>query len=45
MIGGKVFKFQEKTVVLPGVENCSRKNSYIQVGLENRSHICVGSKP
>jgi hypothetical protein len=40
--GGKLFKFLEKAMVLSGGKNCSRNNSYIQVGLENRSDICVG---
>ena len=39
---GKLFNSAEKPAVLRDVEKCSRNNSYIQVGLEKRGHICVG---
>ena len=44
MIGSKLFIFLEMTEVLTGLKNRSRNNSYIQVGLEERGHICVGRK-
>ena len=40
--GRRIVRIPPKTAVFENAKNWSRKNSHIQVGLEFRSHICVG---